>query len=532
MTQPGNVVHYLQQSAAHFGDRLALAAPAGGATISFADLWNRVDRTSTGLRAAGLKKGDRAICMVPMSIELYIILLAILKAGGIAVFVDPWIVTAQIAAFAAFAEPAAYIGIPKSHILRLLNSTLRKLPISVTTGSRLWQLPAGLTLAELMSKPGDGKIENAIPTDTALITFTSGSSGLPKGVNRTHGFLSSQHEALKSEFPAHAGDVDMPMFPVFALNNIALGISSVIPDMNFRQVACVTPSAILAQMNRFEVTTCTASPPFFNRLANHLAAAPTACTKLRRILTGGAPVSNDSLRAWTKVFPSTEIIIVYGSTEAEPVAHISADERIEAHNNIRPEYPGHCLGTPSPMISWKIIGIHNGPVVLDASGWSSIQVPSGEIGELVISGSHVGRDYYRNPAAFAANKILDTDGTVWHRMGDTVYSDSSGRLWLAGRVHSTIWRNRKPIHPQLVEQAIQAAGFPDCAALGCLDTNMGERLIAVISTETRPDTQALKAKLNKAGFPVDDIIVTGRSLPLDPRHNSKVDYNKLQKDLF
>ncbi len=84
--------------------------------------------------------------------------------------------------------------------------------------------------------PGDGYVHPVEPDDPALITFTSGSSGEPKGANRTHRFLLAQHRALAAEFPAQPGDVDMPMFPVFALNNLASGVPSVVPEMDFRRV--------------------------------------------------------------------------------------------------------------------------------------------------------------------------------------------------------------------------------------------------------------------------------------------------------
>src|SRR3954462_7248264 len=113
----------------------------GDVTISFGALWERVDRTSAGLRRLGLEVGDRAVVMIPMSIELYVAMLALLKLGAVAVFVDPWIGRRQIAAFAAFAEPRAWLGVPRSHLLRLLDARLRKIPLTVTTGRRLASLP-------------------------------------------------------------------------------------------------------------------------------------------------------------------------------------------------------------------------------------------------------------------------------------------------------------------------------------------------------------------------------------------------------
>jgi acyl-CoA synthetase (AMP-forming)/AMP-acid ligase II len=485
-------------------------------SITFAGLRERIDRASAGLQRLGLQPGDRAIVMIPMSIDLYVALLALLDLGGIAVFVDPWIGAKQIAAFAAFAEPRAWLGIPKSHGLRLLSARLRSIPITVTTGARLGPLPARCTLAELEEPAGDGAVHPVQPDDPALITFTSGSSGEPKGASRTHRFLLAQHRALAAEFPAREGDVDMPMFPVFALNNLAVGVPSVVPAMDFRRVDRVNAAAILHQMRTHGVTTCTASPPFFDRLA-----ATGEDPGLRRLLTGGAPVSNAQLVAWRRAFPDTEILVAYGSTEAEPVAHLTAEERLKLKG------PGFCAGRPIERIRAKVIRIHPGPVEL--GDWKDWELPPGEIGELVVTGEHVCRDYYRNPKSVKENKIAEPDGTIWHRMGDTGYFDGQGRFWIAGRVHSTMDRGGELVHPQLVEQAARGDDprIRRIAAVG-----LEQRVVLVIETEAGEELKKdVHARLAAAGQVVDEIRLTREPLPVDPRHNSKIDYGRLRERL-
>lgn len=488
-----NVLSILTGVARRHPDRPALIL--GQRSITFSALRERIDRASAGLQREGLKPGDRAIVMIPMSINLYVAMLALLDLGAVAVFVDPWIGWKQIASFAAYAEPRAWLGIPRSHALRLLSG---RIPITVTTGWRFGPFPARRTLSEIEEPAGDGMVHTSQPDDPALITFTSGSSGEPKGANRTHRFLLAQHQALAAEFPMREGDVDMPMFPVFALNNLALGVPSVVPAMDFRRVDRVDGAAILRQMLTHGVTTCTASPPFFDRLAS-----TGENPGLRRILTGGAPVSDAQLRAWRRAFPDTEILVAYGSTEAEPVAHISAEERLELKG------PGFCAGKPIERIRAKLIPM------------------GGEIGELVVTGDHVCRDYYRNPKAVKENKIIDPDGTVWHRMGDTGYFDSQGRFWIVGRVHSTIRRGSELIHPQLVEQAARGEDprIRRIAAVG-----MGERVVLVIETDAGEDLKEdVRARLG--GQTVDEIRLTREPLPVDPRHNSKIDYGRLRRRL-
>lgn len=506
----------------------------GAESVSFAELWERIDRTSVGLRRVGLRAGDRAIVLIPMSIDLYVAMLALLKIGAVAVFVDPWIGRRQIARFAAFAAPRGFLGIGKSHLLRWREPGLRRIPCTVTTGPRLGRFPAAHTLRELERDPGDGMIASVAPDDPALITFTSGSSGEPKGANRTHRFLTAQGAALAAEFPLLPGDVDMPMFPVFALNNLAAGITSIVPEMDFRRVEAVDDAALLRQMLARGVTTATASPPFFDRLTEAIATSGVR-PPLRRILTGGAPVSDAQLRRWRAVLPEVEIQVVYGSTEAEPVAHLAAEERLGATNADRPLAPGYCAGTPSARVHYKIVRIEEGPIVLGERGWREWELPRGAIGELVVAGEHVGRDYYRNEAAVAENKIVDRDGAVWHRMGDTGSFDPEGRFWLAGRVHSTVRRGGQLLHAQLVEQAARGDDprLRRAAALGIPDSGLGERLLLVLETDAGEELrQAVLGRLAVAGMEVDEIVMTRSPLPVDPRHNSKVDYGRLRATMM
>jgi len=521
-----NVARLFRDVARAAGERAALVPP-DGPPVPFGALSERVDRLSAGVLRAGLRPGDRAIVMIPMSPDLYAVLLALLKAGIVAVFVDPWVGAARIAAFSAFAEPRGYFGVPRAHALRWNRSALRRVPVSVTTGRRVMGWPARHTLAELERGPGSDDVFPAEATDPALVTFTTGSSGLPKGADRTHGFLAAQHRALRTEFPPEEGDVDLTMFPVFALNNLALGIPTVIPRLDFRNVADVDEGAVLAQMRRHAVTTCTASPSVLDQLAAHIMRHPEERPALRRILGGGGPVSDGQLRAWRAAFPDTRLTVVYGSTEAEPVAHLDAEERLA----LAGKRPGTCVGRPGPLVRTRVIRIGRGPVT-DPSP----DVAPGEVGELLVTGDHVCRSYFRNEAAVRENKVIDADGTVWHRMGDTGSFDEEGRFWLAGRVHATIRRAGGVVHPLVVERI--AADADDrvrrVAAVGRPEGADDQKLVVVLeAAEPSPDADALRrdveARLANAGLAADEIVVTRDPLPVDPRHATKVDQALLHR---
>lgn len=526
-----NVVSLLAQAAERTPEREAIIVALPGLRserISFSELWRRVDQAGCGLINLGVRRGDRVVIMVPMSIDLYVVLLAVLKIGASTVFVDPWVGRRQIAEFTAFAEPKAFIGISKSHLLRLIDRRLREIPVAVTTGSSLLGIPARHQLRHLLRASGDGVIALVNPEEAALITFTTGSSGTPKGVNRTHGYLLSQHSALQTEFPYTEEDIDLTMFPVFALNNLAKGITTVVPNIDFRKVADADGNEIRKQIVEASVTTITASPPLIDQLLSAVESHGLPKT-LRRILVGGAPVSDRQLQNWLQAFSGIEIIVVYGSTEAEPVAHIEAEERLRTKSDVYPKTPGFCTGIPTALLDTKIIKITEGPVQLGADGWQDWGLSAGEIGELVVRGNHVGKEYFRNPEATKANKIHDSEGLVWHRMGDTGYFDGAGRFWLTGRVHSTIKRAGEFVHPQLVELAATGVDVIRVAAVGMKDKDLGERVTIVIESKNREPSFAYEVakRLESSAVVFDEIILTTIPLPVDPRHNSKVDYGEL-----
>ena len=499
-----NVTSLLDTAARRVPQRAALCTRSH--SVTFSQLQQNVCQCANLLSRRGLHHGDRVIIMIPMSPALYTALLAVIRCGATAVFVDPWISMRRIAAFAAFADPSGFIGVPKSHLLRLLNPRLATLALTASTGPAPFGLPARFSLKAATKESADHAMAPVTPDESALITFTTGSSGTPKGANRTHRFLLAQHHALCNELDYRDNDVDMPMFPVFALRNLAAGITSVIPEIDFKKVSDANPQRLLQQIVQNKVTIVTASPP----LLDALAALPEP-PPLRRIITGGAPIRSTQLNAWQKAFPDTHIEIVYGSTEAEPVAHISAAQRLATNESL-----GICCGHPVDAVTARIIKITRTPVSADEL--DALTLPQGQTGELIVSADHVCRDYFRNPQAVLQNKIIQNDGHCGHRMGDTGFFDTSGRFILTGRVHTTILRGNDLLHAQLVE-AHALALMQQALRVAALETN--QQLTLVVQGPTIPDAaQTLDA---------DHVIFTRRQLPLDPRHNAKIDYPKLRK---
>ncbi len=497
--------------------------------VSYQELAERVSATAAGLSGRGVSAGDRVLLFVPMSIDLYVALLAVLHLGGEAVFVDAWATAARVNAAIRAADPRAWIGTPMAQLLRLRSAALRRIPISVVAGR-------GWSLRRLEDREHQRDASPVTPDTVALVTFTTGSTGPPKAAARSHDFLWAQHETLAAHLGLTGSDIDMPTLPVFVLNNLALGITSVLPDFDPRKPSQFDPAAVLTQMRTEQVTTLVASPAFCDRLVVEVLRRGEELP-LRRLFTGGAPVLPPLLRNLSRVMPQGAEVI-YGSTEAEPISGIAVADMLASQRQRTVDDPirrartsgdgcdeGLCVGYPVQGITVRIIRPFEGPIRVSGSDWSPWDLESGATGEIIVSGRHVLTGYLDDPAADAAHKIHDGD-RIWHRTGDAGYRDSRGRLWLMGRVQRRIERDGQTWWPLPAElRAFEVDGIehaacitlpPDDRALLCVElATGGERTVA---------ERALRAALHP--WPVDRIVFLSH-IPRDPRHQSKTDHAAL-----
>ena len=200
-------------------------------TTSFAELDDASARGAALLAGLGCRPGDAVVLLQRMSLELYVALIAVFRLGLVAVVPDPSASRAHVAASLAELPLRGFIGGRKAHLLRLLHPALRALPWAVSLdgwlpGATRWDTSAAMApLAPIAA---------VAPDAPALITFTSGSTGLPKVAVRSHGFLLAQHAVLERSLHLRPGDVDLSTLPIFVLANLASGVTSVLPDADLR----------------------------------------------------------------------------------------------------------------------------------------------------------------------------------------------------------------------------------------------------------------------------------------------------------
>lgn len=508
-----NLAARLAERAAAHPERAALVSGRGPArrAVSYGELESRVAHVAAGLRARGLGSGDPVLIFVPMSIELYVALLAVLRLGAVAVFVDAWADRRRLEAAVAAATPAAFLGTPRAHLLRLLSPAVRAIPRHVWVRR---DFGAGADTEPRAS------VAPVPPEARALVTFTTGSTGRPKAAARTHAFLWAQHRALAAHLGLRESDVDLPTLPVFVLHDLATGCTCVLPDFDPRTPGKIDACALLAQIRAEGVTTCSASPSFFDALLAGCGARQEALP-LRALFTGGAPVL-PALARRLGALPGTAAHVVYGSTEAEPIASIPAADMAAALAS--PE-PGLCAGRPVPEIALRIVRAHDGPLQLGAAGWAEWDVAAGETGEIAVAGEHVLQGYLDDPEADRANKVKDGART-WHRTGDAGRLTADGRLWLMGRVKERVERDGRTTWPLPVELA--ALRVPGVSHAAYLHVAGRGALLVVETPDARADEAALRAAVAPA--PVDQVLALDR-IPRDPRHASKTDAGALRERL-
>ena len=512
-------------------DRLRGTAPAiqeirSGSLhqITFQELNQRSAQVAALLRELELQPGERVLIFQPMSISLYLVLLACFRLGLVATFLDPSAPAAQIAACCERVQPVAFIGSPKAQLLRLRHRAIRQIPHAIVTAGIL--LPRTYSLSSAWDRQPWAELWDAPDPAPALLTFTSGSTALPKAAIRTHGFLQAQHRALQEAIQLRPGEIDLSTLPIFALANLASGVTTLIAAADLRRPGAIDPAPVVDQIQRYRPTRAAASPAFFERLIPYCQTQGYQLDSLRQIYTGGAPVFPCLLQRLQSIAPQAQRIALYGSTEAEPIAHIHHDQIQPTDLQGMSTGKGLLTGPPIPQITLRILPSHGDhPIApLTPAAFANLTLPAEHPGEIVVTGDHVLTGYLgRTGDEQTKFRVGDQ---IWHRTGDAGYLDGSGRLWLLGRDSAQIQDHKGCLYPFAVESAAMQIQTIERAAL---IQHHGQRVLVIQCprSQQNPSLQStLRRILNWARL--DHILWTAK-IPVDRRHNAKVNYPALRQ---
>ena len=494
------------------------------------------DHIAAGLQSVGIKRGTRTILMVKPSLEFFALTFAIFKLGAVPVVVDPGLGLKSLKSCLGRAEPEAFIGIPAAHAARVVFGWAKKtLKTHVTVGRRLFW--GGYTLEHIKALGAQGKQFELVETqadEIAAILFTSGSTGPPKGVVYRHGNFRAQVDMLREMFGIEPGEVDLPTFPLFALFDPALGMTTIVPDMDPTKPAKVDPRKIIEAIEDFGVTTMFGSPALLNTVSRYGEAQAIKLPTLKRVISAGAPVPEPVMKRFHAMIAADACIYPpYGATESLPVAVLSSHEILGETWSQTESGSGVCVGYPVASIEVRIIKISDDVIAT----WSEdLCVATGEIGEVVVKGPQVTDSYYNDEKNTALSKIRDGD-SIRHRMGDLGYLDPQGRLWFCGRKAHRVQTKDDTLftvpceaifntHPSVYRTAL--VGVPDGATRKpVLCVELEKPAAEQDQTRITRDLEELAQRFGQTQSINSFCFHPG--FPVDIRHNAKIGREALSK---
>ena len=479
---------------------------ATGDTITFAELAHRVDAVASELHRRGLQPGDHVAMLTPPGVDLVTAVYGVWRAGGVTVIADRGLGIQGLGRAVRSARPRFVIGPRRA---RAAATVLRWAPRATR-----------LDPAELVAAPV-GELPAAPSGDApAAVLFTSGATGPAKGVRYRHSQLAAQRDALAATYAITSADRLVAAFAPFALYGPALGILTAFPDVDVTKPGELTADALDAACERIGATLAFASP---SALANVTATARDGRQHrglggLRVVFSAGAPVPSETLRALAELAPSATLHTPYGMTEVLPVADIELNA-IEQAERDDPK-GGVCVGAPVTGAEVRIAALGFDAADHDVPS----ELATGSTGEILVRAPWVSDGYL----GLWATERAARPGPVgdWHRSGDVGHLDVLGRLWVEGRVVHVIHATNGPITSVPVERIIERSlGIRRVAAVGVGPVGSQQLVIVVEDPETEdgPVGSEMAASVRRAVDEPVASVLTVRQLPVDIRHNAKID---------
>ena len=539
---PCNIAAALPRLARERPEQVAMRCPGRNGryevALTYAQLDARSDAIATGLAKRGIVRGTRTVVMVRPTPEFFLLMFALFKAGAVPVLVDPGIDRRALKQCLDEARPEAFIGIPLAMLAKTLFGWAKSARVRITTGKRAWLADATLADVErdgaaILVKAPAAQLANTEPDEVAGLLFTSGSTGVPKGVVYRHRHFVAQVDMLGTAFSIAPGGIDLPTFPPFALFDPALGLTSIIPDMDPTRPAKADPRKLHAAIARFGVTQLFGSPALMQVLAAHGERLPT----VKRVTSAGAPVPPAVVQRMLELLPAdAQLWTPYGATECLPVAVIEGRELLTLRARTETG-AGTCVGRPVAGNTVRIIRISD-----DAIGdWDdALLVGAGQVGEITVAGPSATDSYFNPDAQTALAKIRERlpDGSerIVHRMGDLGWFDGEGRLWFCGRKSQrVVVDDLTTLCTEQVEPVFNTHPLVLRSALVGIGTKGAQRPVLVY--ELKPGVTADIAEVDDElrhiaeGFvhtgKVKEFLHHPKPFPVDIRHNAKIGREKL-----
>jgi len=488
MTYPGRPLgDILAITAVHRPDKVATHFL--GAELTYRDLKQRSDALAASLAAMGIVKGDRVAIMLPNCPQYIIAAFAILRLGAVIVNVNPSYTARELMVILDDSKPRVLLTIDalaplvqelrsKTTVETLIVTSIAEYSAAAAgppridgTVSLADQIATGLTAGVHRMSSGLTPDVHRMPIvssdDLAVLQYTGGTTGIPKGAMLTHGNIFAnvvQTIAWTNPTYIFSGDerylVVIPYFHIYAFSvcmmmGLWIGALQVIHPK-------YDPDAVLASIKQFRPTYFPAVPTVFVSLLNHPKVGDYGLDLVRHYNSGGAPCPLEVLEAWERQIgrPLTE---GYGLSETSPVTHSTPQ--------LARRKPG-TIGLPIPDTDMKVVDVETG----------MRELPFGEAGELCIAGPQVMKGYWNKPDETARALRADASGRVWFYTGDVGAMDADGFTTIVQRKKDMIIVDGFNVYPSEVEAVLYTHPAVRLAAvIGIPDTYHGETVRACVA---------------------------------------------------
>jgi long-chain acyl-CoA synthetase len=433
----------------------------GEAALSYAELDDATARVAGLLRERGVQPGDRVGIMLPNVSQFAVAYYGVLRAGGVVVPMNVLLKEREVAFY--LADPEAKLVFAWHEFAQAAQQGASEAGaecVVVAPGEFEQLLANSEPVAEVARRAGD---------DTAVILYTSGTTGKPKGAELTHANLARNVEVMLGVFSIGPDDVVLGALPLFHSFGQTCGLNAAVTSG-----ACLTlvprfdPGKVLETIQRDRVTVFEGVPTMYVALLNHPERDRFDVSTLRLCVSGGAALAVEILRGFEAAFGCV-VLEGYGLSETSPVASFNQPDRERK--------PGS-IGTPIEGVEMRVVDDQRG------------EMAQGEVGEIAIRGHNVMKGYWNRPEATA--EAIDDQG--WFYTGDMARIDEDGCFFIVDRKKELIIRGGYNVYPREIEEVLyEHPAVREAAVIGVAHAELGEEVGAAVAL--KPDAEIGEAEL-------------------------------------
>lgn len=493
---------------------------------SYREVTERIHKYERGLVELGLRAGDRVLMLVPAGVEFLALSYAVMGRGALPIFIDPGIGREKLFQCIRDVKPDVLIGSPKAQLLRFKrNELFPHLRFHITASD--WLFTGGPKLS-FLKRFSPQPLPPAHGSGGAFVAFTSGATGIPKGVMFTNEMIREQLRIFRDVFELEPGKKDLPLLPIFSLFHLALGVCSVFPAIDSARPLNLSPERIVRIITDLQIDYSFGSPTLWKKISEYCVRSGEVLSSMKKILMAGAPVPKDVLERVKEVMESGVVYTPYGATEALPVTLVSSESILNQHDvpakgGEQGTFVGHAVDGVSVRVVKSFEAVPDSPrELVDCSPF--------EIGEVLVSGKNVSPLYFERPQETASAKVQDGE-RFWHRMGDMGYLDEEENLYFCGRKAHRVQGNSRLYYSVPTERIFNDHPKVKRSALVSLQGEAEPGIVLEPFPQHWPDTDEKRRTFLKE---IENIAAQHEltknirwfffhpSFPVDARHNAKI----------